>query len=210
MTMSSIDGIGYCILCGNPIRQNKDSVLCPDCITPHYDPYDTALVINGIFCHICGTMGNYSHRYPFCRRCEGLDREGGNKNSAVYREWLDKYKKRDSLNYLEPLWACNGNLNQRISYSNGFHEKMVDIMALVNATNLDKRFNLNEIFENDYRSNCRILNILERWNRKLYVDPPLIIQNKNGIYYYRDGQHRTIAAYYLKAKSIPILLKKEK
>lgn len=193
MSMLSKGGKGYCIMCAEIIPQNIDDVFCVNCRSQYHYPIN-----KGCYCHICGQKGLFSHFYPICMECKGLDREGLDAKSDIYRKWLAKYSLAP-IDNLKPLWTCIPEKNDTIYNA--------DIIKLIEVTNLGKSFDLNNIFKDDVRSNSRILNILERWNRKLYVDPPTIIRN-NDSYIFKDGRHRTIAAYHLQIKTIPVFLKK--
>lgn len=200
--MLSKIGKGYCIVCAEVIPQNINNTFCNKCLSLHNFP-----IKQGLYCHICRCEGQFSYIYPFCMECKGLCREGLDIESDIYKNWLTKYRSI-SISKLKPLWACYSNFDKCIQPpQKEYIVHNTNIIALIDETNLEKYFNLNNILNGDAKSNSRILNILERWNRKLYIDPPIIMRNNN-FYQFRNGRHRTIAAYYLKVKTIPIFIEK--
>ena len=107
---------------------------------------------------------------------------------------------------LTPLWAYQENEcyldSSRPIDSIAY---LVDLEKLISATNMKIKFDIVDVFNNTPKAVSRILNILERWDSKLFVDPPVIIKTED-YYYFHNGQHRTLAAFYLKVETIPVFL----
>lgn len=54
----------------------------------------------------------------------------------------------------------------------------------------------------------RYVEIIERWEKGLFIDPPSVSFEQDNIGFY-DGRHRTVAAYHIGETSIPVAVFKE-
>lgn len=205
--MDSKYATGFCIVCKREISQNVNAPICNNCNIsfPHRKITDW---IDGDYCHICGISTNVSNHYPRCKKCEGFDRDS-DKIDDHYLTTLAKYKrlKQDELIKIEPLWACGEHKIQCIRTPKNSVLTQMEVRDIINETQLSHRFDTICVFNNEVKSNKRILNTLERWSGGLCVDPPNIVQQKE--LHFADGQHRILAALFLQVKSIPVFLTSE-
>jgi len=138
---------------------------------------------------------------------------------------INKGEVRNNLNYfrslplaafdhIHPRWACGNHIDKLLSselnpHAGNYAFHYVDITEFIKKAHfLD--VNPEKFLSGDDRSDFRILTTLWQWEHGGYVDPPDIgpfWQDKSKITF-ADGQHRTIAAYYLNALQLPVAIHK--
>lgn len=99
-----------------------------------------------------------------------------------------------------PIWACNRSTINDFGYSPDSGQYAyceVNTNELFHISDLSGL--LLPMFNGDWPSEQRYISTLERWSKKLPVDPPTINQIKKGIVHFVDGRHRMNLAHVLSA-----------
>ncbi len=122
---------------------------------------------------------------------------------AIYRE-MDISK----LSEIKVLWAISkkdmlyGMRGRRLFY--------VDLNELVEKADFGemmyKKLNPQRLFTGVDERDFRVAKILERWNKGDLIDPPEIFLDHKKQINFGDGRHRTIVAFQLGEKRIPVLV----
>lgn len=170
MPMDCKYGEGFCIICKIKILQNVNAPICNNCNISFLNRKITDW-IDGCYCHICGKSGNVSNHYPRCKKCEGFNRDS-NEIEENYLTILTKYKQLPlvELIKIKSLWACGKHKAQCIRIPSNSTLIQMKVRDVINKTQLSNRLNTLHVFDNEVKSNKRILNTLERWNGGLCVE----------------------------------------
>jgi len=136
---------------------------------------------------------------------------------------LEDYSKLDQLRYLrvknmsqtelsaiKPLWTDTTTKNK--IYSSGIYFGLEDKTTSIITVDIKKLIlksdfiSLNpESLISDDINDFRFVEIIERWEQSLFIDPPEIsFQQNTKNYIFTDGRHRTISAYQIGVHSIPV------
>jgi hypothetical protein len=69
-----------------------------------------------------------------------------------------------------------------------------------------KKLNPKKLFTGIYERDFRVVKILDHWSKGGYIDPPEICLNHLQKISFGDGRHRTIVAFHLGEKYIPVMV----
>jgi len=185
-----ISHAGFCICCGVPIDWNVNTPFCKLCRSRRLE-FDKGPFL---YCHGCGRLSKHlSIEHPLCKEgCRPFGRDSAEVD-GIYLKRLSRYKVKKDFH---AIWDVS---------SISVRKKVMDfdILDLLQIVELEG-LKINVIFENDVSSNKRIMNTLWRWEFGLAVNPPELIHSEGPFW---DGRHRVLAAYYLNAKSIPVVIR---
>lgn len=122
---------------------------------------------------------------------------------AIYRE-MDTSR----LSEIKVLWAISKkDMRYRMRGNRLFY---VDLNELIEKADFGemmyKKLNPKKLFTGVDERDFRVAKILERWNKGGMIDPPEIFIDHKKQINFGDGRHRTIVAFQLGEKRIPILV----
>ncbi len=191
--------MGYCIICGEDTPQNISMPFCECCFLP-YKNEKLTFIVKGNYCHECGNPDkSISRNYALCRKCTPFDRDD-NSVDDYYLLKVNEYRNMSSIERQEikPFWSCE---TPNIYMQKGVLKKLeiTEVLKMVESTGA---FNTNDVFENEPKSNRRIMNFLKEWKNGVCVYPPNI--KYGDPFEFGDGRHRCLAAKFLGAKTIPV------
>jgi len=197
--------MGYCIICGKNIPQDINKPFCKTC-SISYQKVVTTSRINGYYCHYCEDEKSGINNYkPLCIECRPLDRH----DNSINDYYIEKVNEIRNISLTErqkikPLWLCN-EIEIRNSNKHNVILKEIRITKILGIIKLTSVLNTTDIFENEPKNNRRIMSILRAWKHGIGIMPPTI--NYEDSISFLDGRHRTLAAYFLGAKTIPVYCK---
>lgn len=179
---------GYCINCKRIIKYNINQPLCSGCSSHNFAPAKEMK-----YCHYCGkASANINGCEPCGKCCRPLNEISSDYEKDLY-EYSELIKNYSCI--IEPLWELKENSKNKLI--------IIDTLKFITEVKFTTKMDSTKRFQNKETDNIRILNILRLWNRKQTLSPPEVFI-RNGSYCFKDGQHRSIAAYYLDAPKIPI------
>lgn len=125
---------------------------------------------------------------------------------------IETYRKMDSfeLSKIKVKWA----IRENSKYMRGDFEdysffivNLYELIAKVNFGEMDFcRMDPNKLFTESINSNYRIARCLDHWRNSKYIDPPRISLDSLDSVSISDGRHRTITAFQLGEKEIPVAI----
>lgn len=118
---------------------------------------------------------------------------------------------KDDLGKISPKWAVGKNYTKcsepKFLPESDYTIIELNLPKLISSTNFIG-LNPNKLINDDI-NDFRYVEIIERWEKGLYIDPPTInINIGDNRITISDGRHRTIAAYHTGAKQIPVAIHK--
>lgn len=132
------------------------------------------------------------------------------KLSPKILETINRYrdKKPTELKKIKARWACGVNRKRVFRPSQGCRVFYVEPKNLVGAADFGEMMfaplNPRELFSGIDERDFRVAQVLDHWSKNGYIDPPEIYLNHFGQVAFGDGRHRTIAAFHLGEKKIPV------
>jgi hypothetical protein len=122
---------------------------------------------------------------------------------AVYRKM-----ENSKLSKIKVCWATN---KKDMKYGmKGCRMFYVNLKELVEKAYFGEmiceKLNPQRLFTGVDERDFRVAKILERWDKKGPIDPPEICLDYKGRINFGDGRHRTIVAFQLGEKIIPVLV----
>jgi hypothetical protein len=129
---------------------------------------------------------------------------------------IDAFSKRsiDDLSAIKPIWACGKDI--RRLYNQTLHpnagEYSIQYVFVEEIVNFSDFMGINpfQLFGNGELSDYRVAKIIAQWEGKKHIDPPIIYNccsNNGKKLAFLDGRHRTVVAFHLKVKQMPVALK---
>lgn len=131
-------------------------------------------------------------------------------NFKSVSKFIDTYRKMNSceLNMIKAKWAVGDKRSKMFNDPEGYSIFLVNIEELISKVDFGEmgfeKMNPSKLFTNVDISDFRIAKILEHWRNGGYVDPPALYLNSFNQLYISDGRHRTISAFHLGEKNIPV------
>ena len=118
---------------------------------------------------------------------------------------------KDDLRKISPKWAVGKNYikcsEPKFLPDSDYTIIELNLSKLIASTNFIE-LNPNELITDDI-NDFRFVDIIERWDNDLFIDPPTIyLTNNDEKVRITDGRHRTIAAYHTGAEFIPVAIHK--
>ena len=194
--------IGFCIRCGKNIPLDINQPFCKKCYSL-FQNLSISSKIEGKYCHYCRRINeSINNHYPQCKECRPFDRKDNSIND-YYLEKVNEYRNMSlkDRQKIKPLWSCNKN---EISYQlkNRGTLKELRITEVLKIIEFQGNLITIDIFDNEPQNNRRIMNVLRAWEKGIQIEPPSITYgNSDNI---SDGQHRTLAAHFLGADTLPV------
>lgn len=196
--LKTLKKIWFCITCADKISFNINNAQCQSCLTGTKDGNNYP--VKGKFCHSCGIESTRitSHK-PICIDCRPFDLVD-NSVDDYYNLWVQKYNSMSSTKkrQISPVWDCESTeIKLGLDYYSLKECRTVDLVRIVSRTS---SLNTTNIFDNEPKSNKRIMNIIRAWSQQTLLRPPTII-DQHGQHVY-DGHHRILATYFLESEHI--------
>lgn len=199
--------MGYCIICGKNIPIDISMPFCNKCYSPIQNTKRSTR-IDGRFCHYCKDKSeSISNIEPRCRECVPLNRKD-NSIDDYYLKKIDEFKNMSLIERqkITPLWSRSKNLIPD-HYKNKSALKEIDITEVLEILETKEKLITSDVFNNEPQSNRRVMSILRAWKHGVTIEPPTIIcSDPISI---SDGRHRSLAAQFVGAKTIPVYYKKK-
>ena len=121
---------------------------------------------------------------------------------------LYRDKKPAEIKKIKARWAFGVNRKRVFRPSQGCCVFFVELKKLVGAADFGEMMfaplNPRELFSGIDERDFRVAQVLAHWDKGGYIDPPEICLNRLGHVTFGDGRHRTIAAFHLGEKKIPV------
>lgn len=126
---------------------------------------------------------------------------------------LYRDKKLTEIQKIKARWAC-GTYKKHSLYpvrkTEGYEIFYVDLKELIGSADFGEmmyeKLNPKKLFTGIYERDFRIVKVLDQWNKKGYIDPPEISVDHLQKIVFGDGRHRTITAFHLGEKEIPVVV----
>ena len=130
-------------------------------------------------------------------------------------EMINRYRNKtlSEIRKIEARWSC-GAYEKYSLYSmrksEGYEIFYVELKELIESADFGEmmyeKLNPKKLFTDIYERDFRIVKILDQWSKKRYIDPPEICLNHLQKISFGDGRHRTIVAFHLGEKYIPVMV----
>lgn len=126
---------------------------------------------------------------------------------------IDLYRKRslESFAGTKAIWTkSNKDLrNRSLLTSEGYSVFVADLEELLLKADFgdmgNTKLRTDVLFAGVDERDYRIANVLKSWEERTRIDPPAIFADNLSIYF-DDGRHRTIVAFHLGEKEIPVMV----
>ena len=125
---------------------------------------------------------------------------------------INAFRDKDivEIRKIKVRWAYGVNRKYRKFPLRGYRFFYVDLKYLIDSADFGEMMSIglnpqklfNGVDERDYR----IAMLLDHWSKDGYIDPPEIGLNNSGRISFGDGRHRTITAFHLGEKEIPVVI----
>lgn len=128
---------------------------------------------------------------------------------------ISLYRNKDLIDIkkIKAYWACGVNQEYAMYIPSNFEEYSVFYVNLKKLINLaefgemmHEKMNPQYLFTEIYERDFRIVKVLDRWNKKEYIDPPELGLDYQGKIIFHDGRHRTVVAFHIGEKEIPVMI----
>lgn len=128
---------------------------------------------------------------------------------------IDLYRDKEitEIQKIKARWACGTNKKHALyplRKSEGYKIYYVELNQLIRLADFGemmyKKLNPKKLFTRIYERDFRIVKVLDRWNKKGYIDPPELCLTNLGKLSFNDGRHRTIAAFHVGEEKIPVVV----
>ena len=124
---------------------------------------------------------------------------------------------REEIKKISVKWACG--INKRFltksapRSANGYRVFYIDLNQLIHLGNFGEMDGVelapHHLFTGGEKRDYRVAKVLYHWSNDGYIDPPEIYpSNRSQKISFTDGRHRTIAAFHIGEKQIPVLIHK--
>jgi len=130
-------------------------------------------------------------------------------------EMINLYRSKtlSEIKKIEARWAC-GIYKKHSLYpmrkSEGYEIYYVKLNELIESADFGemmyKKLNPKKLLTGIYERDFRVVKILDCWSKGGYIDPPEICLNSLQQISFGDGRHRTIVAFHLGEKYIPVVV----
>lgn len=130
---------------------------------------------------------------------------------------IKSYKEKEpvEIKKIQVKWACGKNRNKatrRYRYAGGYRLFYVNLKALVGSADFGEmgysKLQPYKLFNGVNERDYRVVQALDHWSQDGFIDPPEIYPDRQKVAF-ADGRHRTIAAYHLGKKEIPVYVHTE-
>lgn len=127
-------------------------------------------------------------------------------------ELINSYKSKtiDEIKKIQVQWACGINKKYRrypIKGTKLFYVELEKLIATVDFGEMGyQKLDPQRLFTGVEDRDFRIARALYHWDQNGYIDPPEIFPEHSQNITFADGRHRTIAAFHIGEKHIPVLV----
>lgn len=132
-------------------------------------------------------------------------------NSKQYLHTISIYKNKNikEIRSIKIRWAHGSNKEHYFEYLENHSVFMVKTKELINKIDFGemgfKKLNPHVLFNGTIVSDGRIAKALEHWEKNNFMDPPILALKSSNLYIV-NGRHRTIVAFHLGEKTIPVAI----
>lgn len=129
-----------------------------------------------------------------------------------FRELIRQYSliTREQLKLIRPKWAFGADIDHMQDGSlhplfGNYTIFLVDVNELISKVDFIS-LNPSHLFSGDEASDSRVAKIIDDWTNGRFIDPPTLSTHTDGTLSLSDGRHRSIVAYHIGVKTIPVAI----
>lgn len=130
-------------------------------------------------------------------------------------EMINLYRDKTltDLKKIKVRWACGSYKKYSrlpVLKSEGYEIFYVELDDLIKLADFGEmmyaKLNPKKLFTGIYERDFRVVKVLDHWNKNGYIDPPEISVDSSKKISFSDGRHRTVTAFHLGEKEIPVIV----
>ena len=127
---------------------------------------------------------------------------------GVYRR-----KELAELKGIKSKWACGKYRHKAIyhyRYAEGYRLFYVELKALIDSADFGEmghaKLEPSKLFNGVNERDFRVVQVLDHWRNGGFIDPPEICLDRSQKITFGDGRHRTVTAFHIGKKEIPVFV----